>query len=49
MRRLERKMEDVIEKGSEDIVNMEKRIEKDENEIRGIKSKCREIIVRNDV
>jgi hypothetical protein len=28
---------------------MEKRIEKDENEIRGIKSKCREIIVRNDV
>ncbi|PSN46909.1 hypothetical protein C0J52_15276 [Blattella germanica] len=49
LRRLARHLEAVLAPGSEALVNMAKRIEQTENELRGLQRTCRDLIVRTAV
>lgn len=49
LRRLARHLEAVLAPGSEALVNMAKRIEQAENELRGLQRTCRDLIVRTAV
>ncbi|KAL1138936.1 hypothetical protein AAG570_008998, partial [Ranatra chinensis] len=49
LRRLVRHLEAVLAPGSAAIVNMSKRIEQTENELRGLQQTCRDLIVRTAV